>query len=71
MYFGNKVRTINPLPASDESETETNILEDLFSSVSSLFKKYYPSGNRIFNNLDISYSLKLRILVEKILPISV
>jgi len=42
-----------------------NILEDLFSSVLSLFKKYHPSGNQKFNNLGIFQSLKLRILVEK------
>jgi len=33
-------------------------------------KKYHPSGNLIFNKLGISQGLKLRILVEKILPIS-
>jgi len=41
-------------------ETEKNILEDLFSSVLSQFKKYH-TGNMKFNNLDIFQSLKLRI----------
>jgi len=35
----------------------------------SLFKKIYPYVNLNFNNLGIFQSLKLRILVEKILPI--
>jgi len=52
------------------SERETFILEDLFSSVLSQFKEYHPSVNLKINNLGISQSLKLRILVEKILPIS-
>jgi len=39
------------------------ISEDLFSSVSSKFKKYRPSKNLKFNNLGIFQSLKLRILV--------
>jgi len=33
-------------------------------------KKYHPSGNLKFINLGIFQSLKLRILTEKILPIS-
>jgi len=45
-------------------ETEKIILEDLFSSVLSQFKKYHPSGNLKFNNLGILQSLELRILVE-------
>jgi len=36
----------------------------------SQFKNYRPSGNLKFNNLGISQSLKLRILIEKKLPIS-
>jgi len=43
------------------SETEKNILEDIFSPVLSQFKKYYPSGNLKFNNSGISQSLKFRI----------
>jgi len=46
-----------------------NILEDLFSSVLLQFKEYHPSGNLKFNNLPIFQSL-IRILMEKILPIS-
>jgi len=34
------------------------------------FKNYHPSGNLIFNNLDIFKSSKLRILMEKIFPVS-
>jgi len=36
----------------------------------SQFKKYHPSGNPKFANLGIFQSLKLCILMEKILPIS-
>jgi len=36
----------------------------------SQFKKYHPSENVKFNNLDIFQSVKLRILMKKILPIS-
>jgi len=43
-------------------------LEDL--SVLSQFKKYHPSGNLKFNYLDILQSLKLHILMEKILSVS-
>jgi len=52
------------------SETEKIILEDLFSSVLSQFKKYYPSGNLRFSNLGIFQSLKLRIFMKKFLPVS-
>jgi len=38
-----------------------NILEDLFSSVLSQFKKYQPPGNLKFDYLGIFQSLKLRI----------
>jgi len=34
------------------SQTEKNILEDLFSEVLSQFKKYHPSLNLKFNNLN-------------------
>jgi len=47
-----------------------NILENLFSSVLSQLKKYHPSGNVKFNNSSIFQNVKLRILMEKILPIS-
>jgi len=46
------------------------IFEDLFSSVLFPFKKYHPFGNLKFYNLGIFQSLKLRILVKKIVPIS-
>ena len=46
-----------------------NSLEDPFSSVLSQFKKYRLSENLKFNNLSIFQNLKLRILMEKILPI--
>jgi len=45
-------------------------IEDLFSSVLSQFKKYHPSGNLKFDYLGIFQSLKLRILMGKILRIS-
>jgi len=48
---------INTLPPSD-SETEKNILEDLFSSVLSQFKKYRTFGNL---NFIIEPFLKLKI----------
>jgi len=41
-----------------------------FSSVSLQYKKYHPSGNLIFNLFWHFQSLKLRILMEKILSIS-
>jgi len=40
------------------------------SLVLSAFKKYHPSGNLKFNYLGIFQSSKLRILMEKILSIS-
>jgi len=50
--------------------TENSILEDLFSSGLSQFKKYHPSGNLKINYTGIFQSLKLRILMEKIISIS-
>jgi len=47
-----------------------NILEDVFSSVMSHFKKYHPSGNPKFINLGNFQSLKLRVLKGKTLSIS-
>jgi len=44
-------------------------LEDLFSSVLSHFKKYRPTRNLELNYFGICQSLKLRILMEKILSI--
>jgi len=52
-------------------ENRTIILEDLFSSILSQFRKHQPSGNVKLNILrHISQSLKFRILMEKILAIS-
>jgi len=63
--------SFNPPPPSDAvRKQKKNILEDLFSLVFSQFKKYHPSGNLKFNNFGISQSLKFRILMETILPIS-
>jgi len=57
---------IDPLPPSDAVRQQKEIiLEDLFSSVFSQFKKYPPFGNLKFNCLGIFQSLKLRILLEK------
>jgi len=47
------------------SETDENILEDLFSSVLSQFKKHQPSGNLKFNNVSIFRNFKLLILMGK------
>jgi len=51
-------------------ETDKFILEDVFSSVLSHFKKYSPSVNVKFNNYGSFKSLKLRNLMGKILQIS-
>jgi len=61
---------INQLPPSDAGRKQKNILEDLFSSVLSQFKKYRLSGNLKFNNLGIFQSLPFRILAGKISVIS-
>jgi len=47
-----------------------NIFEDLFGSLLFQLKKYHPSGNLKYSKLGISQSLKFRILMEKILLIS-
>jgi len=60
----------NPLPPSDAGRKQKSILEDLLSSILTQFKKYHPSENRKFNNLGIFRSFKIRISMEKILPIS-
>jgi len=52
------------------SETEKPLSEDFFSSVLLQFKKHHPTGNLKCNYLGISRSLKLRILMGKILSIS-
>jgi len=64
-----KSTLLNPLPPSD-AVRQQKILFKRISSVLSQFKKYHPSGNLKFNYSGILQSLKLRILMEKILPIS-
>jgi len=45
---------LNPLlPSDDAREQKKNIFEDLFSSVFLQFKRYHPSGNVKFIDLDI------------------
>jgi len=62
-----KIWRISPSTAQRcRSQTEKFVLEDLFSSVLSQLKKY-ASGNLKFDNLGISQSLKLRILIRKVL----
>jgi len=51
-------------------ENKKIILEDLFSSVLSEFKKYHPSINLKFNYLGLFQSLKLVNFIGKILRIS-
>jgi len=51
-------------------QTETFVLEDLFSSVLSEFKKYHLSGNLKFKNSGIFQSLELRISMKNKLSIS-
>jgi len=58
------------MPSGKKNKNENKKIEDLFSSVLSQFKKYYPSESLKFNNLGIFQSLELRILMEEILPIS-
>jgi len=51
------IMQLNPLPPSDAvRKQKKNILEDLFSSVLSQFKKYHPSGNLKFNKLGVFQS---------------
>jgi len=61
---------INPQPPRYAVRKQKFILVDLFSWVISQFKKYNPSGNLTFNNLCLFQSLSMRILMEKILPLS-
>jgi len=46
------------------------ILEDLSIQYCHDSKTYYPSGNLKFTILDIFQSLKVRLLMKKVLPIS-
>jgi len=52
-------------PGMPFGNRKKNILEDLFSSVLSQFKKYHHLRTRKFNYLGIFQSLKLRISLEK------
>jgi len=61
---------LNSPPPSNAFRKQKNILEDLFNSVLSQFKKYHHPGNLKFNCLVNFRSLKLRILMEKLLSIS-
>jgi len=71
LKFLGKILTFWPITVQRcRSETEKFILEDLLSWVLSQFKKYPPSGNLKFNNLDIFQSSKFHISIEKNLPIS-
>jgi len=47
------------------SETEKNLLEDLFSPVLSQFKQYHPTGNLKLSNLGIFQGLRFRISMKK------
>jgi len=56
----------NPqLPSDAVRKQKKNILVDLFSSILSQFKKYHPSGNLKFDNLDIFQSLGIAYLNGK------
>jgi len=64
-------RIFNPPPPSDVVQKQKkNILEDLPVQYCHNSKKYHSSGNLKFNNLSIFNSLEMRILMEKILQIS-
>jgi len=56
---------LNHRPAMPFGNRKKNIIEDLFTSVLSQFKKYHPSGNLEFDNSGIFQSLKFRISMEK------
>jgi len=59
---------INPLPPSDTvRKLKKNIF--FYFSIVTILKKYHPYRNLKFNYLGIFQSLKLRILMEKILSI--
>ena len=65
------VRNFNPLPPSDAVRKQMEIFLRIFSvQYCHSLKNYHPSGNLKFNNLSIFFNLELRILMEKILPIS-
>jgi len=64
MSFGNKKK-------KKEKKRKKKRLEELFSSLLSQFKKLSPLWKSKIIYLGISQNLKLRILMGKILPISV
>ena len=57
-------------PSDAIREQKKNILENLFSSVLSKFKKFLSSVKLLFDDLCVFQSLKLCNLMEKILRIS-
>ena len=63
-FLGQKNSLFNHRPAMLFGNRKI-ILEDLFCSVLSQFKKYHPSVNLKFGYLGIFQTLKLRILMEK------
>jgi len=65
------IAKINPLPPSDAVRQQKKIFWRIFSvQYCHNIKESHPSGNLKFNYLGIFQSIKLRILVEKILLIS-
>jgi len=69
-YLGSTVSSFTHYCPAMPFGNRKNILQHLFSSVLSQFKKCHPSGNLKINYLVILGSLKLRILMEKFLLIS-
>jgi len=68
---GQQACCLNPLPPSDAVRKQGKSFCRIFSvHFLSRLKKYHPPGNLKFNYLGIFQSLKLRILMEIILPIS-
>jgi len=61
---------LKPLPPSNAVLKQKFILDPPVQYCHNFKKKYHPSGNLEFNNLGNFQSLALRLLVEKILPIS-
>ena len=57
-------------PAKPFGNRKKNILEDLFSLILLKFRKHNPSEILKFNNFGIFQSLKFRVLIKTILPIS-
>jgi len=70
MYFS--IRRSLPARPEPDNTFWTDSTQDLFTSVLPQLKKYiyHPSGNLKFNYLGMFQSLKLRIIMEKFLLIS-